>query len=136
MLLAFRSFRSSVFLRAISIGCVIVAFCYIFFEMLNLDGSTLPLQRFPVENTAIVPQVETNLVRPYLTRLALPWSDISLFLLPEQADCVRPRRIENSKASAFNSLQRREQHLRVSIGFVRALQCRWVQKGESDEHDK
>ena len=29
---------------------------------------------------------------------------------------------------------RREQHLRVSIGFVRATQCRWVQKGESDEH--
>ena len=124
MLIAFRSSDYSVFRRAISIGCVIVAFSYIFFEVLDLDGSTLPLQRFPVENTAIVPQVETNLVRPYLTRLALPWSDISLFLLPEQADCVRPRRIENSKASAFNSLQRREQHLRVSIGFVRAMQCR------------
>jgi len=25
---------------------------------------------------------------------------------------------------------RREQHLRVSIGFVRTMQCRWVQKGE------
>src|SRR5262245_34872338 len=107
MLLAFRSFHSSVFLRAISIGCVIVAFSYIFFEVLDLDGSTLPLQRFPVENTAIVPQVETNLVRPYLTRLALPWNDGSFFLLPEDVDCVCLHRLENFKASAFNSLQRR-----------------------------
>ena len=84
-----------------------MAFSYIFFEVLDLDGSPLPLQRFPVESTAVVPETKTNLDRPYLTRLALPWSDISFFLLPEQADCVRPRRIENFKASAFNSLQRR-----------------------------
>src|SRR5215468_72136 len=107
MLAAFRSFHSSVFWRAISIACVIAAFSYIFFEVLDLDGSALPLQRFPVESTAVVPEIKTNLDRPYLTRLVLPWSDISFFLLPEQADCVRPRRIENFKASAFNSLQRR-----------------------------
>ena len=107
MLAAFRSFHSSVFWRSISIVCVIVAFSYVFFEVLDLDGSTLPLQRFPVENSAIVPQVETNLVRPYLTRLTLPWTEISFFLLPEQSDCVCPRRIENFKALAFNSLQRR-----------------------------
>ena len=107
MLAAFRSIHSSVFWRAISLAYVIAAFSYIFFEGIDLDGSTLPLQRFPVESTAIVPEVETNLVHPYLTRLALPWTDISLFLLPEQADCVRPHRIENFKASASNSLQRR-----------------------------
>ena len=107
MLVAFRSFHSSVFWRAISIACVMVAFSYVFFEVLDLDGSTLPLQQFPVESTAIVPEVETNIVRPCLTQLALPWSDISFFLLLEQADCVRPRRIENFKASVFNSLQRR-----------------------------
>ena len=84
-----------------------VAFSYVFFEVLDLDGSTFPLQRFPVENTAIVPELETNLVRPYLTQLALPWSDMSLFLLPEQVDCVRPCLIENFKASGLNSIQRR-----------------------------
>ena len=107
MLAAFRSFHSSVFWRAISIACVIAAFSYIFFEVLDLDGSALPLQQFPVENTAIVPEVEINLVRPYLTQLALPWSDMSLFLLPEQVDCVCLHRLENFKASTFNSLQRR-----------------------------
>ena len=84
-----------------------VAFSYVFFEVLDLDGSTFPLQQFPVESTAIVPEIKTNLVRPDLTRLALPWSDISFFLLPEQVDCVRPCLIENFKPSAHNSIQRR-----------------------------
>src|SRR5262245_59333518 len=107
MLVAFRSFHSSVFLRAISIACVMVALFYIFSQVLDFDGSNFPLKRFPVESTAIVPEAESNIVRLYLTRLALPWSDISLFLLPEQVDCVCLHRLENSKASAFNSLQRR-----------------------------
>src|SRR5262249_11784933 len=107
MLAAFRSFHYSVFWRSISIACVIVAFSYIFFEVLDLDGSALPLQRSPFEYPAVVPEIKTNLDRPYLPRLALPWSDISFFLLPEQADCVRPCLIENFKASGLNSLQRR-----------------------------
>ena len=107
MLTAFRSLHSSVFLRAIFIGCVVVAFSYIFFEVLDLDGSNFPLQRFPVENAAIVPAVETNIVRPYLTRWAVPWTEVLCSLLPEQVDSVRPRLIEYFKASALNSIQRR-----------------------------
>lgn len=107
MLTAFRSFHSSVFLRAISIGCVMVALSYIFFEVLDFDGSSFPLQRFPVENAAIVPEVETNIVRPYLTRWAVPWTEVLCSLLPEQVDSVRPRLIEYFKASALNSIQRR-----------------------------
>ena len=107
MLAAFRSFHSSVFLRAIFIGCVVVAFSYIFFEVLDLDGSNFPLQRFPVENAAIVPEVETNIVRPYLTRWAVPWTEVLCSFLPEQVDSVRPRLIEYFKASALNSIQRR-----------------------------
>src|SRR5262245_22949684 len=107
MLVAFRSFYSSVFLRATSIACVIVIFSYIFFQVLDFDGSNFPLKRFPVENTAIVSEIETNIVRPYLTRLALPWTELLCALLPEQVDCVRARLKENFKASALNSLQRR-----------------------------
>ena len=107
MLTAFRSIHYSVFWRLISIACVMVAFSYVFFEVLDVDGSTLPLQRFPVESTAIVPEIKTNLVHPYVTRLALPWSDISFFLLPEEVDCVRPYLIKNFKASGLNSIQRR-----------------------------
>jgi hypothetical protein len=107
MLASFRSFNYSVFWRAISIACVMIAFSYIFFEVLDFDGSNFPLQRYPVENTAIVPEVETNIVRLSLTRLAVPWTEVLCSLLPEQVDCVRLRLIENFKASALNSIQRR-----------------------------
>src|SRR5262245_1478264 len=107
MLVAFRSFHSSVFWRAVSIACVMVAFSYTFFQVLDFDGSNFPLKRFPVESTAIVSESESNIVRLYVIRLALPWSDTSVFLLPEQVDCVCLYRLENFKASAFNSLQRR-----------------------------
>src|SRR5215510_2296832 len=113
MLVAFRSFHSSVFLRAISIACVIVTLSYIFFQVLDFDGSNFPLRRFPIESTAIVTEAETNIIRPYLTRLALPWNEVSVFFLREQVDCVRPRLTENFKASAHNSLQRR--YYRVAL---------------------
>src|SRR5262245_15832536 len=103
MLVAFRSFHSSVFSRAISIACVIVTFSYIFFQVLDFNGSNFPLQRFPVESTAIVTEVETNIIRPY--RWAAPWTEVLCSLLLEQVDCIRPRPIENFKASAHNSLQ-------------------------------
>ena len=120
MLVAFRSFHSSVFLRAISIACVMVACSYIFFEALDLDGSTFPLRQNPVENTAIVPEVETNIVRLYLARLALPWTEVSVFFLREQVDCIRPRLIENFKVSAHNSLQRRNYRVALPRSSVPA----------------
>jgi hypothetical protein len=107
MLASFRSFNSSVLWRAISIACVMMAFSYIFFEVLDLDGSNFPTQRYPVESSAIVPEVETNIVRPYLTRLADPWTLIVISCLTKQVDWVHPRLIENLTASAFNTLQRR-----------------------------
>src|SRR5262252_10974005 len=99
MLASFRSYHFSVFRRAVFLVCVMIAFSYIFFEVLDLDGSSFPLQRYPVENTAIVPEVETNIVRPSLTRLAVPWAEVSFSLPPECVDCVRLRVIENFKAS-------------------------------------
>ena len=107
MLASFRSLHYSVLWRAISIVCVLIAFSYIFFEVLDLDGSSSPLQRYPVVSTAIVPEVETNIVRPYLVRLAEPWTELSSSLLTKQIAWVHHRLIENLTISAFNSLQRR-----------------------------
>ena len=114
MLVAFRSFHCSVFLPAISIACVIVTLSYIFFQVLDVDGSNFPLRQFPVDSTVIVPEVETNIVRPYLTRLALPWAEVLSFLLPDQVDCICPN-LENSKASAHNSLQRRNYRVALRV---------------------
>jgi hypothetical protein len=106
MLASFRSFKSSVLWRAISIACVIIVFSYIFFEVLDLDGSNFPLQHNPVESHAIVPEVETNVIRPYLIRSAEPWTEISFSVL-NLIDRVSPRLIQTPVASRFNFLERR-----------------------------
>ena len=83
-----------------------MVFSYIFFEVLDLDGSNFPLQRYPFENSAIVTEIETNIVRPYLTRLGEPWIEISLPSLTNQVDWFHTRLIESLTASPFNMLQR------------------------------
>jgi hypothetical protein len=83
-----------------------MAFSYIFFEVLDLDGSNLPLQREPVESQAIVPDVDANALRPYLTRLAEPWSQISIAFSIRKGDWVRPAPIESIPASVFNAFHR------------------------------
>jgi len=106
MLASFRSFKSSVLWRAISIACVMIVFSYICFEVLDLDGSNFPLQHNAVESNAIVPEVETNVIRPYLVRLAEPWTEI-LFSVLNPVDRVYPRLIQTRVASLFNFLERR-----------------------------
>ncbi len=106
MLASFRSFNSSVLWRAISIACVMIVCSYIFFEVLDLDGSNFPSQHDPVASSAIVPEVETNVIRPYLTRVAEPWTEISISVF-NPVDRVYPRLIQTSVASPFNLLERR-----------------------------
>jgi hypothetical protein len=106
MLASFRSFKSSVLWRAISIACVMMSFSYIFFEVMDLDGSNFPIQH-PVDSSAIVPEVETNLARPYLTRLTEPWTEVLFSLLAKPVDWRHQRPTELPVASTFNLLQRR-----------------------------
>lgn len=105
MLASFRSFKSSVLWRAISVVCVMMVCSYIFFEVLDLDGSNFPL-RSPLESTAIVSEVEAAIVRPYFFRLANLWTEVSFSLLTKHVDWVHPGLTENPVTSTFNSFQR------------------------------
>jgi len=107
MLASFRSFKSSLFWRAISIVCVMMVFSYIFFEVLDLDGSNFPLRHNPVESSAILSEIETNIIRPYPTRLAAPWTTVLISFVTKQADWLYPGFTEIFVTSAFNLLQRR-----------------------------
>jgi hypothetical protein len=107
MLASFRSVKFSVLWRAIPFICVMMVFSYIFFEVLDLDGSNFPLQRYPVESNAIVPETETNTIRPYLTRLTEPWTEFSFSWLTKHVDWVHLRLIENLTAPGFTQVQRR-----------------------------
>jgi len=81
MLASFRSFSLSFLGRLVSIVCVTLVLSYIFFEVLDLDGSNFRTHRDPVQITAIVPEVETNIVRPELERWANPVIAVSFFLV-------------------------------------------------------
>ncbi len=105
MVAYFRSFQCSVLGQVVSIVCVMMVCSYIFFEVLDLDGSNFPL-RFPVKNTAIVSEVETNVVRPHLFRLANVLPGVSFSLLTKHLDWTHPRLIENPVTSAFHLSQR------------------------------
>lgn len=105
MLASFGSFKTSLLWRAVSIACVTIVFSYIFFEVLDLDGSNFPL-RYPGESTAIVSEVETNVIRPYPTRLAQPWTEVSYFLPTSQVAWVHQRLTKNPVILPFNLLQR------------------------------
>ncbi len=106
MLASFRSLNSTPLWRAISIVCVMMVCSYIFFEVLDLDGSNFPL-RYPVDSTAIMTEVETNIVRPYLTRLAGPWTwnEISFSVLTDRLAQIYFYLTQLFVVSSVNSLQ-------------------------------
>jgi hypothetical protein len=88
------------------LACLIIAFSYIFFEVLDLDGSNLPLQAHFFESLAIVPEVETGIIRPSLTRLAEPWIHVSIDFLLRESEWVRRAPIEKLPAPVFNAFRR------------------------------
>jgi hypothetical protein len=65
MLPDFRSNHCSTFWRAIYLICMVIVFSYIFFDVLDLDGSDFPLKRHPLERTAIVAEVAKDTDHAY-----------------------------------------------------------------------
>jgi hypothetical protein len=81
-----RSNYCSPFWRVIYIVCTILVFSYIFFEVLDLDGSDFPLKRHPLERTVIVAEVAKDTEQAYpLGRLEL-WANVSILasVLPSE----------------------------------------------------
>lgn len=105
MLASFRSFKTSLLWRAISIVCVMMVFSYVLFEVLDLDGSNFP-PRHPTESAAIVSDAEANIIRPYLTRLTEPWTDVFSSLPTNQIASVHPHLTRHPVASSFHLPQR------------------------------
>jgi hypothetical protein len=66
MLPDFRPNRWTKFQRAIYIVCAVLVCSYIFFDVLDLDGSDFPLKQQPLERTAIVSEVakDADCVQP------------------------------------------------------------------------
>jgi len=101
MLTTFRSFSLSLLGRMVSIVCVTLVLSYIFFEVLDLDGSNFRTHRDPVEVNAVIREVETDVSRPQLVHWAKPWIDVSFFLLAKPIGWVHRFSTEESVLPIF-----------------------------------
>lgn len=106
MLASVRSFNRSLLGRSISIACVTIALSYIFFEVLDLDDSNFRAHRDPVQIAAIVPEVETDVIRSQLAYSAHPGVEVSFFLLAKPIEWVHRFSSDESIAPTFNRLHR------------------------------
>ena len=106
MLASVRSFNSWLLGRAISILCVTVVFSCIFFEVLDLDGSNFRTHRDPVQITAIVPEVETDVIRPQIAHLTRPRVEVLFFLLAKPIEWVHRFSTEESATPILKLLHR------------------------------
>lgn len=83
-----------------------MAFSYILFEVLDLDGSNFQT-RYPLQGTAIAAEVETDIIRPHFVRLPQPWIRVSSLLPVGHLHGICHCEAENLPPSAFNSFERR-----------------------------
>jgi hypothetical protein len=87
MLASVRSLQGSLLGRAITAACVTIAFSYILFEVLDLDGSNFRTHRDPMQIDAIA-KVETDDIRFHLADSAHPRVEASLLLLAKPIEWV------------------------------------------------
>src|SRR6478672_13884729 len=81
MLPDFRPIHCSRFWRAIYFVCMLLVFAYIFFDVLDLDGSDFPRPRAPVERNVVVAEVLKEIKQAYLPDKTELWVD-NLALVP------------------------------------------------------
>jgi len=78
-----------------------------FFEVLDLDGSNSRAHRDPVQIVAIVPAVETNVMRSQLAHRAHTGVEVSFFLLAKPIEWVHRFSTKESVTPILNLLHRR-----------------------------
>jgi hypothetical protein len=80
MLGDFRSGHRSIFSQAIYIVSVLIVFSYVFFEVLDLDGSDFPRPHAPVERNVVIAEVPKEIKITYWQHRADLWVAHSVLL--------------------------------------------------------
>jgi hypothetical protein len=81
MLPNLRISHRSTFWRAIYIICTVFVVSYVFFDVLDLDGSDFPSKRHPLERTVVVDKVATDTEHAYSVHQPELWSDFATLSL-------------------------------------------------------
>jgi hypothetical protein len=85
---------------------VTITFSYVFFEVLDLDGSNFRTRRDPVQIIAIVPAVETDVIRWELAHRTHPGVEVSFFSLTKPIKWVHFFSTKESGTPILNLLHR------------------------------
>lgn len=88
MLPYLRPKRLTGFWRVIYIACTVIVFSYIFFDVLDLDGSNFPLPLGPVKSSAIVKDVQRDIKRSYLPGMTQLWGHLSALFQDSEVDLI------------------------------------------------
>jgi hypothetical protein len=107
MLPDFRSNHCSTFWRAIYLICTVIVFSYIFFDVLDLDGSDFPLKRHPLERTAIVAEVAKDTDHAYSEGRPELWVDVSTLSQAFSGHTLSIRLARQSRFSPLDSARTR-----------------------------
>src|SRR5215475_2756961 len=91
--------HSSRISRAVYILSILLVFFYIFFDVLDLDGSNFPKLFAPVQRTITVAVLPSSTELNYFSEQSELCDDISLLLADRSAECSRPSCAELSRAS-------------------------------------
>ena len=67
---------SSSLWRVIYVACSVAVFSFIFFDVLDLDGSRFPLQPYPIQSDILAPAGPEETEHVYLPRLVEHWNQI------------------------------------------------------------
>jgi hypothetical protein len=83
------SIHSSRVSRAIYVLGIFLVFCYIFFDVLDLDGSNFPKLFTPVQRTITVAVLPSSTELNYSSEQSELCGHISLLLVDRSAECSR-----------------------------------------------
>ncbi len=93
--------------RVIYIVCMIMVFSYIFFDVLDLDGSDFPLAHAPMERTVVVVEVPKDVGYMDLLDQMGSWADISLPLRSMFVESLQLLRARGSKPRPLDAARAR-----------------------------
>jgi len=83
--------------------CILLVFFYIFFDVLDLDGSTFPSLPTPVERAVVVAEVSSETQLRDAPEPAEPWGNSSLLFADSSGNHDSLRQTEALKFSPLES---------------------------------
>ena len=103
MLSDYRVFLLSTFWRITHVVCALLVFSYIFFDVLDLDGSNFSRLRATVERAVSVAEVPDAVPLNYSPEKSESWGNTSLFFPDQSGSYTRPCWSELLRASTLGT---------------------------------